>query len=536
MNPSTDVPRQSEAFDATNKVGTVPSSDVDPKEAARGEREESARINELTIQRDEFFDQISRHDVDAIAALHPCIRQAVQELGSFFAGYTNYFWTLDPEEMRGSDRSHEAVLNDVLEKLRGLWSQLSLAINQRFNPVYGEDLAKADETAREILQQVADVVQGLPILYFEKSFQISRHPYQTFPLLGIAQERFKYDGRASLAHELGHHVFWNNGDLDEYAKRLAAIRKKIAETLLGGSFPNVNFGNPVETQRDISSRFEQYSIWSGWIEEVFADVFGTLIAGPQFAKSAQDVLIRERVGQPGDLIMGDGDHPAPALRPLISLAVLREIAEPQDEFGIELTRLIGQFDARWQPLWEEGLAEEASLARQGQPSPLLGHTVGDNASVVTLSQLRERLESMVKLVLYDAPLAVRLADRKEPRSLKSAIGHWGKSRSTAEMTEIREMQAQLSTDQISTIASRIQLVRTANATRLQGKDDGLFDRFQTFVGERRDMWPSRPGRETKEWEALLDFNLTLEQGIHTTVCQEHAHKHKHWSSGAVKPC
>ena len=145
----------------------------DPVQTTRVVEATPQRIKELTLQRNELFGQIKAHR-DAVAELHhPSIEQAIGEFYNFFAGYTNYFWRLPPSQVRGHGRTYESLLSGVLDNTRGPWEQLSRAINQRFNPVYRKDLAEADGIAKDLLKQVGDVVYGMPILYFEKFFQIS---------------------------------------------------------------------------------------------------------------------------------------------------------------------------------------------------------------------------------------------------------------------------------------------------------------------------------------------------------------------------
>jgi hypothetical protein len=537
MTASTDNPAP---YKSSVSQDHDPRSDVDIRE--RTER----RIEELTAQRDELLKQIDAHRDSELAALleerYPStsvrlsIQRAVEEFRNFFVGYANYFWGLQSGEWFGSDQTYESVLNRALENTRGLWMQFSLAINQRCNPVYQKDLTEADSIAQDILEQSGDVVRGMPILYFEKSFQISRHPYQTYPLLGISQERFALDGRASLAHELGHHVFWNNGDLEEYAARLDAIHTEIANIVLSDDFPAVDFAHPATTRRAIQARFDQYSIWVGWIEEVFADVFGALIVGPAFAKSAQDVLIRERVGRSRDLIVDDGDHPVPALRPLIALAVLRAIAGLlDDQFRHELTALIELLEKRWQPIWAEAVAEEQGALPGQSTIARAGHSDADGGPAVTLEDLRARLGPIVNMVLTKTGFTVTANGAKQQQNLLVATKHWGKSRSEDESGAIRVMKTQLSGDPIATIAQRADRKPPGSAPAVELKDHSLFAKFLRFVDERQaalGSQDSQPG-----WQAVLEFELTLDQGLHGS-CKDHDSSgcHKHRSDGTRVSC
>ena len=68
----------------------------------------------------------------------------------------------------------------------------------------------------------------------------------------------------------------------------------------------------------------QFPAWlTAWAEEVFADIYSVLVAGPVAGVSIQAMLMGEL---PGVLLQDDADHPLPALRPEIAVAVLRKLA------------------------------------------------------------------------------------------------------------------------------------------------------------------------------------------------------------------
>ena len=60
-----------------------------------------------------------------------------------------------------------------------------------------------------------------------------------------------------------------------------------------------------------------------WQEEIFADIYGCLVAGPAIAKSFQDLLFDNYT-----LTESDGVHPIPLIRPYIYAKVLETILSP----------------------------------------------------------------------------------------------------------------------------------------------------------------------------------------------------------------
>ena len=82
----------------------------------------------------------------------------------------------------------------------------------------------------------------------------------------------------------------------EAHKRLETLHDKIAERIAGKSQCTVDVHNLTELQREINCKVEAIHTWHQWTEETFADVFGTLLLGPIYAKSAQDLTVREMIG------------------------------------------------------------------------------------------------------------------------------------------------------------------------------------------------------------------------------------------------
>ncbi len=503
------------------------------------------RIIELVDQRDELFRHISAHreifEVDIPEQISPAILQAVQEFHDFFVGYTNYFFALAGDiDIPVEARSRESILTEALDNTRQLWGQLSRAINQRFNPVYAEKLADADEMAEEMLGRVGKLIRSKPIIYFDKSFHISRHPFQTNPLIGISLDRFRQTGEASFAHELGHHVFWNNGEIDRHSARLEEIREKIAYIFFHKSLPNVDLSNPNSTNNAIRALFEQYEIWTGWLEEVFADIFGTLILGPSFLKSVQDIIVREWIRDTTELLIHDGEHPKPALRPYIALETLRYVAEHSGEsFKAALVELTDLFEARWaERLWPAAKAQEEQSSQEISAStPHSG--VGRDQSLVSLEDLRSQVAPMVRMVLSTATWIADSADDQKPQTLLEAIQYWGREGSKEEMKEVVEMGELVRSDRIDDPKRRMSPpLHIGNQVNLLLPDENrLFDRFVTFMARRLEEKKEAGNTQLKElWFYILEFNLNLEQGVRIhNEWEYHSHpvSHVHDSDGNV---
>lgn len=132
------------------------------------------------------------------------------------------------------------------------------------------------------------------ITYFEKFASIRVLPYANAALIGIPFSCIHTpQDFLAIPHEVGHYVF-GRGRLPE-----GNLRKLLYATYDAGA-PHPEY------VRD-------------WIEEIAADVYGCLIAGPVIALDFQDLQLEK---SPKKFTADDGEHPAPILRPPIYHKVL----------------------------------------------------------------------------------------------------------------------------------------------------------------------------------------------------------------------
>lgn len=235
------------------------------------------------------------------------------------------------------------LLHSGIERLLQEWSILSRVCEQRAE-TKPENMKKAEreESVRYYLEQADKRLAGYcrrwnapqnaayvqlktPVVYFEKLYRISRALFALdIPVISIPLSDYDEPKRwQALAHEMGHHVFWNAVASDELHGLHDRLRQEVAKAVLErhGVTDYIKFNSDKED--DLLKRVE---LWGQWLEEVFADICGVLFAGPVFAHSAQD-LAAASVNTPEDLIgYSDQAHPSLYLRPLISLEVVRILA------------------------------------------------------------------------------------------------------------------------------------------------------------------------------------------------------------------
>jgi hypothetical protein len=160
------------------------------------------------------------------------------------------------------------------------------------------------------------------VVYFGKAYGISRALYTPeIPIISIPLTEYNNsDQWLALAHEMGHHFYWNSLSSLEEVERL-----------------HVNMYN------GIAELLEIQEPWGQWMEEVFAEVCGALLAGPKYLISAQN-LAAEKVRRNDDFDKNDCEHPCLALRPWIAYEVLCNLGDQDDNYGDFLEKASN----RWQ--------------------------------------------------------------------------------------------------------------------------------------------------------------------------------------------
>lgn len=105
----------------------------------------------------------------------------------------------------------------------------------------------------------------------------------------------------AIPHEFAHHLYWYGRDFPNHTDQLDSAIPFLREQLA----------------QECKSLIVQ-----NWCEEIFADVVGCLIGGPVVALSMIDMVSAERGSQ---LLVDNGTHPLPILRPYIYTETLRQM-------------------------------------------------------------------------------------------------------------------------------------------------------------------------------------------------------------------
>lgn len=184
--------------------------------------------------------------------------------------------------------------------------QQALWQRQFGSPAMLNTLKETDYLCWNALQPVLPILPNpdthTVVTYFQKFASIRIIPYANVALIGLpfSANRFAQD-RLAIPHETGHYVF----------RRSYAIRSAVVQNYKQG-----------DSQPDYGRR---------WIEEIFADVYGCLVAGPTISLDFQDLQIEK---EPTDKFLRDDKvHPAPLLRPHVYHKVLHTFS-PQWANGL----------------------------------------------------------------------------------------------------------------------------------------------------------------------------------------------------------
>ena len=248
----------------------------------------------------------------------PTVVEMLRRLSDFARQHFDFFYdrltrsdSAQPEPKLQADPRYppESVFFAIITQVARDIEVITQAAFQRQHPddIMQRQLKRADQLAYDALKPVLNTFlkrdqQKEPqttLTYFQKARSIRMIPYAPVALVGIPYAVMGADDDFyAIPHEIGHYVFWHGnrlqkaGDppLREQVRQLTAITSKSSEK------------------------------WRAkWVEEIFADVYGCIVAGQSIAKDFQN-LSQEYADT--KFFKDDGDHPSPFIRPSIYHRVL----------------------------------------------------------------------------------------------------------------------------------------------------------------------------------------------------------------------
>jgi hypothetical protein len=179
-----------------------------------------------------------------------------------------------------------------------------------------------------------------------------------------------------LGHEMGHYHYCNqpglNGELQ------GAALKNLANVLFNASPPLLG----------LDAATEQLALWHTWLEETFADIFGALIFGPAYIESL--ILWLRRGNTAETILLNDGDHPLPLLRPLIQIEALKHRAISKGETPLAE---LDSIQNSWLQFW----TESNQLPNQDWQEIVIGKSQVKDCQVVMPHLVGTIVDTLTKL-------------------------------------------------------------------------------------------------------------------------------------------
>ncbi|MCA9954316.1 MAG: hypothetical protein KC434_06325 [Anaerolineales bacterium] len=311
-------------------------------------------------------DMVARYGKNPGTDQNSTLLALTDSLLAFGQDQFNFFWEgfrtgqLLPAMMLPQDHVLRATLDQVAFDM----AIIQRIESQRQQPQYQKTLAQADKLTQAALNVAIDgglLPQCGVLTYFNKSANIRLIPYAPLALIGVpfSAETTAMDFLA-IPHEVGHFVYHHSPGL------AAALHARIP------LYPN----------------------WiNRWIEEIFADVYGALVAGPVIGLSFQHILTDNAQEK---FIADDGAHPPDAIRPFAYCKSLDHLNHPKAAAALEKS-------------WGTRLAE------RHQPKMFQPHNSSEAATLADAQMLLENTAVDILTYLQQA----RLVNQPAPWSADS---------------------------------------------------------------------------------------------------------------------
>jgi hypothetical protein len=256
------------------------------------------------------------------------------------------------------DYPPESVYSIVLNQIGYDLEVMQRAIQQRASGSAAmiETLKETDKLAWLSLKPAIDAgllpADNTVVTYFQKSPVSRVIPYAPVALIGVPYSSLSVTrDHLALPHEMGHYVFWHGRMPDTGEPLSQVLRRKAFQALKA----YVTFESP------------EFPTWCAvWLEELFADVYGALVAGPVMALNFQELSLHSSCAE---FTTSDEDHPVPVLRPDIYSQVLRLAATDDNHW------------AAWAQALQQSWQQRRLRCGGSQDFKAGGHTIGLSAAI-----------------------------------------------------------------------------------------------------------------------------------------------------------
>ncbi|MBP7687713.1 MAG: hypothetical protein KA765_07390 [Thermoflexales bacterium] len=285
-------------------------SEAIPERIADVWTERLQALDSLMYAMSRDYDTLSLARWDTLKPLIRCLQAYGRDLLTYFhAGFITRRLEVS------DDYSPEAVYSIVLNQIGYDLEVLQRAVQQRASgsAAMTETLKETDKLAWLALKPAIDAgllpADTTAVTYFQKSPVSRVIPYAPVALIGVPYSCMSVArDHLALPHEIGHYVFWHG--------QVPGTGQPLRQALQRAAFE--------ELKQCVTLDSPEFPTWCAvWLEELFADAYGALIAGPVMALDFQDLALHSSCA---DFTTSDNDHPVPILRPEIYSRVLSRAA------------------------------------------------------------------------------------------------------------------------------------------------------------------------------------------------------------------
>ena len=303
------------------------------------------------------------------------------------------------------------VLGSVLEQTSLDLTIIHQAFHQRQIPTLCAKLFAADNFARMALKPaIASGFLGMRApdvtCYLNKAVEIRLLPYHEMVLIGIpftadivlgkdilelSSAAYVSTDYLAIPHEIGHYLY-------QYGQAPASFAQTSPHPLAKRPLAKIVQGQLQDKLAKQPDRLQRSTWIYTWLEEIFADAYGCLVAGPVSVLGFLQVLAD---GLPSALQEQSDKHPLAVLRPLIQTQILRTIQNP---FGEPLYRAeADQLDAHWQQWvkthWSQWVDLHWPYGYGNQTDILRAATYEIAGQSLTGQQILEELQAAIDVIL-----------------------------------------------------------------------------------------------------------------------------------------
>lgn len=443
-----------------------------------------------------------------------------EEARYFIHKYRGFFSNIEFKPEERDEFNTTLVLHHALGTALEEWDTIRHALEQRENNRYQTTLAELDELARECLSPLfgrEKIEKDGVYTYIHKLFDIKRFAFSRIPLIGAPYDALNApEAWLAIPHEAGHYIFWNSTNtfdefnrfyLDLQGSVLQAIDTALQNRIQGGYFRR---------------KGQVFQTWLNWLDEIFADIFGTLVAGPAYAWSMQTSL-RAPISI-RDLYHSheEPEHPNPFIRPFFHIITLREMARASEgEFARQLETEANLLEASWKKGWfevdtEKEIDKLPTPDNIGKMSDVLGHEVPFVVSAVLNAELGKNLpHSLIQYykngAFYKSTLHSQVMEVADQLAAGEAV--------RIDSPLVKSLAAQMAIVRGADPVYVHQILGYGGAETSPKANEALDARFDEFV--RNVTSEDDPKDQLESWRRVISYSLT-EQAFHT-----HTHIHVH---------